>query len=71
MALETPSACFPTRAYHPGRLDLSRDNPRRLTQCCGAARNDRGRPVTAPGVPPGYPEPAALVTSDCIEPPGQ
>ncbi|MGB7159658.1 MAG: type IIL restriction-modification enzyme MmeI, partial [Tepidisphaeraceae bacterium] len=33
-----------------------------------AAREKRGEPVTAPGVPPGYPEPAQLVTSDCIRP---
>lgn len=37
MVLEMPPAWFPARAYHPGRLDLSRDNPMQLTQCCGAA----------------------------------
>lgn len=25
-------------------------------------------PVTAPGVPPGYPEPKQLETEDCIKP---
>ncbi|MFH1416833.1 MAG: DNA methyltransferase [Planctomycetota bacterium] len=34
-----------------------------------AARIDRGEPVTAPGVPPTYPDPAALITTDCIQPP--
>ncbi len=29
---------------------------------------ERGEPVTAPGVPPGYPAPAQLVTEDCIRP---
>jgi len=33
-----------------------------------AARIDRGETVTAPGIPPGYPAPADLVTSDCITP---
>ncbi len=33
-----------------------------------AARLDRGGPVTAPGVPAGHPEPASLVTADCIRP---
>ena len=27
-----------------------------------------GEPVTAPGVPPSYDDPAALVTEDCIRP---
>ena len=35
-----------------------------------AARLERGEPVTAPGLPPGFPDPARLVTSDCIQPPG-
>lgn len=26
-------------------------------------------PVTAPGVPPSYPNPADLITNDCIQPP--
>ena len=34
-----------------------------------AERIDRGRPVTAPGVPPSYGDPAALITNDCIQPP--
>ena len=34
-----------------------------------AARIDAGQPVTAPGIPPGYPNPAALITTDCIQPP--
>ena len=33
-----------------------------------AARIDRGEPVTAPGVPPDYPEPEKLITDDCIRP---
>ena len=33
-----------------------------------ARRIDAGQPVTAPGVPPGYPNPAALVTDDCVQP---
>jgi hypothetical protein len=33
-----------------------------------AARIDAGEPVTAPGVPPTYPDPARLVTDDCIKP---
>ena len=32
------------------------------------ARLDCGQPVTAPGVPPTYPDPQALVTDDCIQP---
>lgn len=31
-----------------------------------AAKIEKGNPVTAPGVPPGYPDPAKLVTEDCI-----
>ena len=31
-----------------------------------AAREEAGAPVTAPGVPPGYPNPDRLVTDDCI-----
>ena len=27
-----------------------------------------GEDVTAPGIPPGYPKPKALVTDDCIRP---
>ena len=34
-----------------------------------AGRIDAGKPVTAPGVPPDYPNPASLVTEDCIQPP--
>ena len=33
-----------------------------------AARIERGEPVTAPGVPKNYPDPATLVTPDCIAP---
>ena len=33
-----------------------------------AARIEQGQPVTAPGVPPGCPTPAALLTADCIRP---
>ena len=33
-----------------------------------AARIERGQAVTSPGVPPSYPNPAALVTDDCIQP---
>ena len=33
-----------------------------------AKRIERGDPVTAPGVPPGYPKPEDLVTDDCIRP---
>ena len=33
-----------------------------------AARIERGEPVTAPGVPRNYPDPAKLVTEDCIRP---
>ena len=31
-----------------------------------ARREQAGEPVTAPGIPPGYPDPARLVTEDCI-----
>lgn len=31
-----------------------------------ARREEAGEPVTAPGIPPGYPDPARLVTDDCI-----
>lgn len=31
---------------------------------------DAGDPVTSPGVPPGYPNPADLVTVDCVRPSG-
>ena len=34
-----------------------------------AGRLDRGEPVTAPGLPPGFPDPARLITPDCIQPP--
>ena len=33
-----------------------------------AARIERHEPVTAPGLPPGFPEPEKLVTEDCIRP---
>ena len=33
-----------------------------------ASRIAAGEPVTAPGIPPGHPAPAALVTTDCIRP---
>lgn len=33
-----------------------------------AARERAGSPVTAPGVPPGHPDPSRLVTDDCIRP---
>ena len=33
-----------------------------------AKRIERGEPVTAPGIPPGYPKPDELVTDDCIRP---
>ena len=33
-----------------------------------AAREKQNLPVTAPGVPPTYPDPARLVTDDCIRP---
>ena len=31
-----------------------------------ARQEEAGEPVTAPGIPPGYPDPARLVTEDCI-----
>jgi hypothetical protein len=34
-----------------------------------AGKIERGEPVTAPGIPPGYPEPQSLVTEDCIQAP--
>jgi hypothetical protein len=34
-----------------------------------ATRIDAGQPVTAPGIPPGFPDPQRLVTGDCIRPP--
>ena len=34
-----------------------------------AARIDAGDPVTAPGVPPDYPDPGELVSDGCIQPP--
>ncbi|MBC7852101.1 MAG: class I SAM-dependent DNA methyltransferase [Pirellulaceae bacterium] len=33
-----------------------------------AARIEAGETVIAPGIPPGYPDPARLVTDDCIRP---
>ncbi len=33
-----------------------------------ANRIDCHKPVIAPGVPPAYPDPARLITSDCIQP---
>ena len=33
-----------------------------------AARIERHEPVTAPGLPPGFPEPLKLVTEDCLQP---
>jgi hypothetical protein len=32
-----------------------------------AGRIDAGKPVTSPGIPPGYPNPSQLVTADCIQ----
>ena len=34
-----------------------------------AARIDAGEPVTAPGIPPDYPNPTELVSDGCIQPP--
>jgi hypothetical protein len=34
-----------------------------------AARIEAGEPVTAPGIPPDYPNPAELVSDGCITPP--
>ncbi|MCP5524737.1 MAG: class I SAM-dependent DNA methyltransferase [Verrucomicrobiales bacterium] len=33
-----------------------------------AARIERGEPVTAPGIPPAFPNPETLITDDCIRP---
>ena len=33
-----------------------------------AARIERAEPVTAPGIPPAFPNPETLVTGDCIRP---
>jgi len=33
-----------------------------------AGRIENGQSVTSPGVPPGYPDPASLITDDCIRP---
>jgi hypothetical protein len=33
-----------------------------------AARESAGQPVTAPGIPPTYPDPTRLITDDCIRP---
>jgi len=33
-----------------------------------AARIDRNEPVTAPGIPPDFPNPKSLITEDCIHP---
>jgi hypothetical protein len=33
-----------------------------------AARIERGEPVTAPGIPPDFPDPQSLITRDCIRP---
>jgi hypothetical protein len=32
-----------------------------------AARIEAGKPVTPPGVPADYPDPARLVTEDCVQ----
>ena len=34
-----------------------------------AGRIEAGESVSAPGLPPGFPEPAQMVTLDCIQPP--
>lgn len=34
-----------------------------------AQRIEQGQPVTSPGLPPTYPDPAKLITPDCIQPP--
>lgn len=34
-----------------------------------AAREKKGEPVVAPGLPPCVTDPAALVTEDCVQPP--
>ena len=33
-----------------------------------AARIERGETVTAPGIPPDFPDPDSLITTDCIRP---
>jgi hypothetical protein len=33
-----------------------------------AAKEKAGEPVTPPGIPPAYPDPASLITPDCIRP---
>ena len=33
-----------------------------------AARIERGETVTAPGIPPDFPDPESLITDDCIRP---
>jgi hypothetical protein len=33
-----------------------------------AARIEKGEPVTAPGIPAGFPAPETLLTEDCIKP---
>lgn len=33
-----------------------------------ASRIEKDEAVTAPGVPPNYPDPSGLVTEDCIRP---
>ena len=33
-----------------------------------ASRIDDGEQVTAPGVPPSFPDPARLITDDCVRP---
>ena len=33
-----------------------------------AERIEKKKPVTAPGVPPDYGDPADLITADCIQP---
>ena len=32
-----------------------------------AVQIEAGQPVTPPGIPPEYPEPARLVTDDCVQ----
>ena len=34
-----------------------------------ARRIETGQLVTSPGLPPNYPDPAKLITTDCIQPP--
>ena len=36
-----------------------------------ARRESEGLPVTAPGVPPGHPDPSRLITDDCIRAGGE